>query len=121
MVRPFRWDPERRVLHLLDQRRLPSKEVWIECAEPGQVGEAIRDMVVRGAPAIGIAAAYAVVLGFAREPGQRNLPPNRFDGPGGGAPEHPSHRGQSLESALDRMRVSTGIRRCPMRPLTSPG
>ena len=67
MVRPFRWDPERKVLHLLDQRRLPFEETWIECAEPHQVGDAIRKMVVRGAPAIGIAAAYAVVLGFARD------------------------------------------------------
>lgn len=66
MVRPFRWDPERKVLHLLDQRRLPSEEVWIECAEAHEVADAICEMVVRGAPAIGIAAAYAVVLGFAR-------------------------------------------------------
>ena len=67
MVRPFRWDPDRKVLHLLDQRRLPSEEVWIECAEAHEVADAIQDMVVRGAPAIGVAAAYAVVLGFARD------------------------------------------------------
>ena len=67
MVRPFRWDPGRKVLHLLDQRRLPSEEVWIECAEAHEVADAIQDMVVRGAPAIGVAAAYAVVLGFARD------------------------------------------------------
>ena len=66
MVRPFRWDPRRKVLHLLDQRRLPSEEVWIECSEAPRVGDAIREMAVRGAPAIGIAAAYAVVIGFAR-------------------------------------------------------
>ena len=67
MVRPFLWDSERRVLRLLDQRRLPSQEIWIECQEAAQVGAAIRDMAVRGAPAIGIAAAYAVVIGFARD------------------------------------------------------
>ena len=50
MVRPFRWDPERKVLHLLDQRRLPAEEVWIERAEAHEVADAIRDMVVRGAP-----------------------------------------------------------------------
>ena len=66
MVRPFRWDSERKVLHLLDQRRLPSEQVWIECAEASQVAHAIREMAIRGAPAIGIAAAYAVVIGFAR-------------------------------------------------------
>ena len=77
MVRPFRWDPERKVLHLLDQRRLPSAEVWIECAEAHQVGDAIREMAIRGAPAIGIAAAYAVVLGFVRGGGKS--PGSRFE------------------------------------------
>ena len=67
MVRPFRWDPERKVLHLLDQRRLPSEETWIECATAENVADAIRGMAIRGAPAIGIAAAYAIVLGFARD------------------------------------------------------
>lgn len=66
MVRPFRWDPDRKVLHLLDQRRLPFEEVWIQCAEAHGVADAISDMAVRGAPAIGIAAAYAMVIGFAR-------------------------------------------------------
>ena len=77
MVRPFRWDPERKVLHLLDQRRLPAEEVWIERAEAHEVAAAIRDMVVRGAPAIGIVAAYAVVLGFARDAG--DSPAARFE------------------------------------------
>jgi methylthioribose-1-phosphate isomerase len=54
------------VLALLDQRRLPTEEVWIECRTHGEVAAAIRDMVVRGAPAIGCAAAYGVALG-ARE------------------------------------------------------
>ncbi len=76
MVRPFRWDPDRQVLHLLDQRRLPSEEVWIECDDANEVGDAIREMAIRGAPAIGIAAAYAVVLGFARRGG--DSPASRF-------------------------------------------
>jgi len=49
-------------LELLDQRRLPQEEVYIDFTEAGAVAGAIRDMVVRGAPAIGITAAYAVVL-----------------------------------------------------------
>lgn len=49
-------------LHLLDQRLLPGQVSWLTCQASGQVAEAIRSMVVRGAPAIGIAAAYAVVL-----------------------------------------------------------
>ena len=103
MVRPFRWDSERRILCLLDQRRLPSKEVWIECAEPGQVGEAIRDMVVRGAPAIGIAAAYAVVLGFARGP-DTDPAANRFDGLAA-ALLNTRPTAVNLRAALDRMRA----------------
>ncbi|HEX5840932.1 MAG TPA: S-methyl-5-thioribose-1-phosphate isomerase [Pseudomonas sp.] len=50
------------VLHLLDQRVLPFEEVWRSYHAAADVAEAIRSMVVRGAPAIGIAAAYAVVL-----------------------------------------------------------
>lgn len=49
-------------LVLLDQRRLPDEEVFVALAEVDAVATAIRDMVVRGAPAIGIAAAYGVVL-----------------------------------------------------------
>jgi methylthioribose-1-phosphate isomerase len=49
-------------LQLLDQRRLPHEEVYLEYKDATAVADAIRDMVVRGAPAIGITAAYAVVL-----------------------------------------------------------
>lgn len=49
-------------LHLLDQRLLPSKEYWLECTEVADVARAISSMAVRGAPAIGIAAAYGLVL-----------------------------------------------------------
>ena len=49
-------------LALLDQRLLPAREEYLYFADAAGVAQAIRDMVVRGAPAIGIAAAYAVVL-----------------------------------------------------------
>jgi methylthioribose-1-phosphate isomerase len=49
-------------LHLLDQRLLPAKKIVLNYSDAPAVAEAIRDMVVRGAPAIGITAAYAVVL-----------------------------------------------------------
>ncbi len=49
-------------LRLLDQRLLPRLEQWITFSDALGVAQAIRDMVVRGAPAIGIAAAYGVVL-----------------------------------------------------------
>jgi len=49
-------------LHLLDQRLLPFTQTWLAYDSAAEVADAIRLMVVRGAPAIGIAAAYAVVL-----------------------------------------------------------
>ena len=60
-VQPIRWRRDR--LELLDQRALPDKTVYVTCRTAEQVAKAIRDMVVRGAPAIGCAAAYGVVLG----------------------------------------------------------
>ena len=59
-VRAVQWRDGR--LYLLDQRLLPGRETLMEYDEAGAVAEAIRHMVVRGAPAIGITAAYGVVL-----------------------------------------------------------
>ena len=50
-------------LWLLDQRVLPREETWLAYDSAAGVAEAIRDMVVRGAPAIGIAAAFGLALG----------------------------------------------------------
>jgi methylthioribose-1-phosphate isomerase len=61
MQKPIEWRGDR--LILLDQRQLPSAEVYLECVDWQQVADAIRDMVVRGAPAIGITAAYGFYLG----------------------------------------------------------
>lgn len=49
-------------LHLLDQRHLPDQHTTIVCRSADEVAEAIKNMVVRGAPAIGIAAAYGLAL-----------------------------------------------------------
>lgn len=57
---PIRWQDH--ALFLLDQRRLPAAETWLRLDSAPEVAEAIRDMVVRGAPAIGFAAAFGVVL-----------------------------------------------------------
>jgi methylthioribose-1-phosphate isomerase len=54
------WGGDR--LRLLDQTRLPGETRWAECRTADEVAEAIRTMVVRGAPAIGIAAAFGVAL-----------------------------------------------------------
>lgn len=59
-IRPIRWTGE--ALELLDQRRLPFETVYATCRGSDEVAQAIRDLVVRGAPAIGIAAAWGVVL-----------------------------------------------------------
>ncbi|HLI18485.1 MAG TPA: S-methyl-5-thioribose-1-phosphate isomerase [Rhodanobacteraceae bacterium] len=64
-LRAVQWQGDR--LHLLDQRRLPLEEAWIDCREAGEVAKAIHDLVVRGAPAIGIAAAWGVVLAAQRD------------------------------------------------------
>ena len=57
----IRWQGE--TLALLDQTRLPTEEVWDDYTDYRRVAEAIRRLVVRGAPAIGIAAAYAEAKG----------------------------------------------------------
>ena len=51
---------------LLDQRRLPDEETDVECASAAEVADAIRTMVVRGAPAIGVAAGYGLALAALR-------------------------------------------------------
>ncbi|HEX8953225.1 MAG TPA: S-methyl-5-thioribose-1-phosphate isomerase [Polyangia bacterium] len=62
MLSPLRFDHVAGVLSLLDQRLLPEREVWIECRTVDEVARAIKDMVVRGAPAIGCAAAYGMAI-----------------------------------------------------------
>lgn len=51
---------------LLDQRRLPAERVELSCRSAAEVAEAIRTLAVRGAPAIGVAAAYGMALAAAR-------------------------------------------------------
>lgn len=63
MVPPsLKW--EEGFLYILDQRALPHSVSYIKCVDHHDVARAIKDMAVRGAPAIGIAAAYGVVLGL---------------------------------------------------------
>ena len=65
-IRSVHWRGDR--LSLLDQRRLPFDEIFVDCHSAAEVAQAIRDLVVRGAPAIGIAAAWGVVLAARDEP-----------------------------------------------------
>ncbi len=59
-IRPILWTGQ--ALELLDQRKLPFAVEHVTCEDSDQVAQAIRDLAVRGAPAIGIAAAWGVVL-----------------------------------------------------------
>ena len=65
-----------RGVRMIDQRRLPREEVYVEAATPEEVAEAIRTMVVRGAPAIGVVAAFGLALGASAA---SDLEPSAFD------------------------------------------
>jgi methylthioribose-1-phosphate isomerase len=71
MIRTIEWNGDAVVM--LDQRRLPAEEVYVACRDYREVAEAIRTMVIRGAPAIGVAAAMGVALGV------RQADPSRLD------------------------------------------
>jgi methylthioribose-1-phosphate isomerase len=60
VLTPLRWSND--VLEMLDQRILPTRVEWLRYSTYAEVAEGIREMVVRGAPAIGIAAAYGMAL-----------------------------------------------------------
>ncbi len=60
-------------LELIDQRQLPGKLVKMQCREVGQVCDAIKTLAVRGAPAIGVAAAYGLVLALQKLDAAANL------------------------------------------------
>src|ERR687897_3566537 len=51
---------------MVDQRKLPSAEVYVTCKTAAEVAKAIKTMVIRGAPAIGVAAAMGIALGMRR-------------------------------------------------------
>src|SRR3982751_6130622 len=61
MIIPVEWTDEG--VRMLDQRLLPTEETWLVLRTFNEVADAIRDMVVRGAPAIGVSAAYGIALG----------------------------------------------------------
>jgi methylthioribose-1-phosphate isomerase len=61
MIIPVKWTDEG--VNMLDQRVLPTEEKWLMLKSFTEVADGIRDMVVRGAPAIGVSAAYGIALG----------------------------------------------------------
>lgn len=70
MVKTIEWTPEGVVM--IDQTRLPAEETYVTCRNYLEVAEAIRSMVIRGAPAIGVAAAMGVAIG-AQQASSENL------------------------------------------------
>lgn len=62
MIQPIQWSKD--CLLLIDQLKLPMQELWIEVKTLEEGAAAIKDMIVRGAPAIGVTAAYSYALAF---------------------------------------------------------
>jgi methylthioribose-1-phosphate isomerase len=89
---PLRFEDD--ALLILDQRALPGEERWIRCESPAEVADCIRTLAVRGAPAIGIAAAYGMALARGGEDASEAGPT-----PVGG-----EHAGGDLTAAGDLLR-----------------
>ena len=62
MIQTLEWTEQG--IRFIDQTKLPTEEVYVTCTTHEQVADVIRTMVVRGAPAIGVAAAMGIALGI---------------------------------------------------------
>ena len=98
-IAPVRWEHDR--LILLDQRLLPGQELERAYARWEDVADAIRTLVVRGAPAIGVAAAFGVVLAARQQPRHdvRRRCWRDLEIALKGLAAHAAHRGQPLLGA----------------------
>src|SRR5271170_3990387 len=65
-------------VRLLDQTKLPSQTIYVEITDEKQMWDAIKRLVVRGAPAIGVAAAFGVYLGIRNFPQDESADPTAF-------------------------------------------
>ena len=68
MIETVYWTDEGVVM--IDQTKLPSEEIWVTCRSYKEVADAIRTMIIRGAPAIGVAAVMGVALGVVQAAGR---------------------------------------------------
>jgi len=68
MLPTIEWRPDAVVM--VDQRKLPGQEIYVHCKTAAEVARAIKTMVIRGAPAIGVAAAMGIALGMRRTKAQ---------------------------------------------------
>ena len=64
MIKTLEWTDAG--VRFIDQTKLPTEEAYVTCKDYGEVADAIRNMIVRGAPAIGVAAAMGVAIGIQR-------------------------------------------------------
>jgi len=98
-----RFDDETGELVLLDQTALPGEVRYLRLSEPSQVREAIYELKVRGAPAIGVAAAYGVYLGVSRLSARDALSIERVFEEARGLLQSSRPTAVNLTWALDRM------------------
>ena len=96
-LQPIIWEDAK--LQLIDQRALPAKEIYITLEDAAGVADAITKMVVRGAPAIGISAAYGVVLSYYHRQGNVELISQDFK-----TLEHSRPTAVNLHHALARLK-----------------
>ncbi|HEY6306458.1 MAG TPA: S-methyl-5-thioribose-1-phosphate isomerase [Candidatus Angelobacter sp.] len=68
MIKTLEWTSDG--VRFIDQTKLPTEEVYVTCRTHQEVAAAIRDMIVRGAPAIGVAAAMGIALGILQSSGK---------------------------------------------------
>ena len=98
------WDGETVVM--IDQRRLPQEETFLRCQDHHDVASAIRDMAIRGAPAIGVAAAMGIVLGM------RLAPADQASDPGAAFETIASELGATRPTAVNLSWALARMRRC---------
>src|SRR6185295_18227963 len=68
MLPTIEWQTD--AIVMVDQRKLPGQEIYVRCKTAVEVARAIKTMVIRGAPAIGVAAAMGIALGMNRSKAQ---------------------------------------------------
>ena len=71
MIQTLEWTDQG--VRFIDQTKLPTEETYVTCKSYEQVADAIRTMIVRGAPAIGVAAAMGIAIGVQNSKRRRSL------------------------------------------------